>query len=114
MTETFTELDVDERRALEEDLEAVDPGQTVNLSWPSSRSGNTMTVTVVVVSHDGDDVLLYGKTDERVGDIYVQRVSVDIDNRHHPPFVAFSTGNWGTGREPRLGELLAVEVVDEA
>lgn len=116
-TETFTELDVDERRALIEDLRGVGIGEDVAVSWPSSRSTNTVTVTgktSAKAKRFDDDVWLYVKTTERKGDLVVKVHEDMIENRYHAPVSVHITGSHYHQGNRRLGELLDVEVLDDA
>lgn len=108
--ETYTELDVDERRDLLEDIEAIKPGDHVRLRWPSSRSSNVVEAEGVV--RPSEDTPLYVRCRDRTGDIYVN--VRNLENIHYAGIVAKSTGSRHSGREPTLGELLSVEVIDDA
>lgn len=108
--ETFTELDVDERRELLEDLEAVDPGARVRLTWDSNRSRSEISVEGTAREVD-TDVPLVIRTDERKGDIVAYVWS--LEDKYHSGIVAESTGSRSTRRTPTLGEVLDVEVLGD-
>jgi len=107
--ETFTRLDIDERRALLERLETIDAGERVRLTYDSSRSPDDKSVEGRVVDHD--DATLYARTDDLKGDVFVDEWN--IESKHHAGLVVKTTGGRSSRRQPRLGELLAVEVIDD-
>lgn len=114
---TETELDVDERRALLEKLRAVDEFRDVRLTWDSNRSDRPVAIEGLAVPHDrlrgtNDYLVLVVETDERKGSIYVKAREKFMENPWHAPIVAYSTGGRFTNRNPRLGELLDVEVLE--
>lgn len=108
--ETFTRLDIDERRELLEHIKTIDPGEQVRISYESSRSSSDQTVQARVNGHD--DVPLYGRTDDLKGDVFVD--IWNIESKHHAGLVVKTTGGRTTSRQPSLGELLDVEVIDDA
>lgn len=112
-TETFTELDVDERRELLEQVRDVGLGETVRLTWDSRRSDDYVSVVGVTGTYPGEeDVALYVKTNERKGRIYVKVREGHMENVYHSPIVAYSTGGTFSRRQPRLGELIDVKVLE--
>ncbi|MFD1599333.1 hypothetical protein [Halobellus rarus] len=108
-SETFTRLDVEERRDLLGRLEAVESGAQVRLSYDSTRSSNDQSIEARVVDHDA--VALYGFTSDLKGDVFVQ--VWNIEAKHHEGIVIKTTGGRSTNRQPRLGELLDVEVISD-
>jgi hypothetical protein len=90
--------DIDE---LEEQLEAVDPGHEISLSWASQRSTGAVTVEGTVQEHDSG--LLYMTTDERKSDIGVRR------RGQYEIGVNAISGN----RNESIGWLVDVEVLTE-
>ncbi|MFD1601010.1 hypothetical protein ACFSBX_18920 [Halobellus rarus] len=108
-TETFTRLDVDERHDLLERIETIEPGARVRISYDSARSSNDQTVEARVV--DQDDVALYGRTSDLKGSVYVD--VWNLDAKYHAGIVVKTTGGRLSNREPSLGELLDVEVIDD-
>ena len=108
--ETFTELDIDERRQLRDEVEAIESGQRIRLTYDSRRSHNDQTVEVRTKTHE--EVALYGYTDDLKGDIYV-KIRDDLTKKHHAGLIVRTTGGRTTSRQPQLGELLSVEVIDD-
>lgn len=118
MTETFTELDVEERRELLEKVESLPYGENVELTYFSSRRGSGpitragVTRAVEAVRDEESDIEVYVKTDELKGNIIVEVMEDHMENKHHAPIVARVTNYRGRRRTKRLGELLDVEVID--
>ncbi|WP_434521312.1 hypothetical protein [Halorubrum sp. AS12] len=107
--ETFTRLNIDERYDLLERLEAIDPGERVRLTYDSSRSPDDKSVEGRVMDHD--EATLCARTDDLKGDVFVDEWNIEA--KHYAGLVVKTTGGRSTRRQPRLGELLDVKVIDD-
>lgn len=107
--ETFTRLDVDERRDLLERVEAIGASERVRLTYESSRSRNDKSVDGYTT--DLGDAALYARTDDLKGDVFVDVWKLEA--KHYAGLVVKTTGGRNTRRQPSLGELLDVEVITD-
>lgn len=116
--ETFTELSVQERRDLREKILSTGEYRDVRLTWDSNRSSQPVSIEGKTAPLDrltggsGRNVEMVVETDERKGLVYVEVMENHMENAWHAPIVAYTTGSPASGRNPRLGELLDVEVIE--